>query len=271
MTPSFGRAPFDSVLCLGASWVLGCGAPEAETIFVNGTIVTMVEDGRTTDGPNMATGGEVAEAFAVADGFFVRVDSEDVIRDRYPDAAIVDFGGAVVMPGIIESRGHMLNLGRIAIRIDLQGVDAPDEAVRLLRERAAETPPGEWIEGWGWDDGAWTDQMTAISTALNEASPAHPVWLAGLHGYNGWANEVALEMAAVNGDTPQPEGGRIFLHPETGRPSGVLANHAMALVTDLMPPLSAEQRERVFESAAEELLRNGLTSVHPGSHRPLPG
>lgn len=227
-----------------------CEAQSADTIFLNGTVLTM-------------TGSDdEVRAFAVEDEVIIDVGSDEALRNRYPDAAVVDFGGAVVMPGIIESHGHMLNLGLIAMRVDLQDVSDPDDVVRLLKDRVASVPEGEWIVGWGWDDGAWTDQMADISDELNGATTGHPVWLAGLHGFNGWANQVALDLAGVTGDTPDPDGGRIFLHPETGRPSGILANHAMALVTDIMPALSMDQRKRAFELAGEELLRNGLTSVH---------
>ena len=166
------------------------------------------------------------------------------------------------MPGIIESHGHMLNLGRVGLRIDLQGVNEPQEVVQKLKDRVAETPPGEWIDGWGWDDGAWKEQMAAVSRELSSISPDNPVWFAGLHGYNGWANAKAMEMAGITKDTPDPQGGKIYKDDRTGVPTGILANVAQSLVTQLMPPLTVEQREKAFEIAGEELLKNGLTSVH---------
>jgi predicted amidohydrolase YtcJ len=203
-----------------------------------------------------------AEAFAINEGFIIAVGTNTAIRKAYPQAEEVDLGGKDVMPGIIESHGHMLNLGRIKMRTDLQGINDPQEVVQKLRERVAETIPGEWIHGWGWDDGAWKEQMTAISHELRAVSPDNPVWLAGLHGYNGWANAKALEMAGITKDTPDPEGGKIDKDPETGGPTGILENAAQGMVTGLMPPLTAEQREKAFEMAGEELLKNGLTSVH---------
>jgi len=83
-----------------------------------------------------------------------------------------------------------------------------------------------------------------------------------LHGYNGWANAKALEMAGITKDTPDPEGGKIYKDSATGAPTGILANAAQGMVTRLMPALTVEQREKAFEMAGEELLKNGLTSVH---------
>jgi predicted amidohydrolase YtcJ len=203
-----------------------------------------------------------AEAFAIKEGFIIAAGTNAEMREAYPLAEEVDLDGKDVMPGIIESHGHMLNLGRIKMRLDLQGLDDPREMVQKLKERVTETAPGEWIEGWGWDDGAWKEQMTAIRQELSTVSPENPVWLAGLHGYNGWANAKALELASITKDSPDPEGGKIYRDPNTGAPTGILANAAQGIITRLMPPLTVEQREKAFEISGEELLKHGLTSVH---------
>ena len=188
---------FAAILCL-----ISCSrTPQADRIFTNGHIITMNED------------MPEAEAFAVKEGFIIAAGTNAEMRKAYPLAEEVDLGGKDVMPGIIESHGHMLNLGRSEMRVDLQGVNDPQEVVQKLRERVAETAPGEWIDGWGWDDGAWKEQMTAISHELSTVSPDNPVWFAGLHGYNGWANAKALEMAGITKNTPNPEGGKIYKDP----------------------------------------------------------
>ncbi len=251
MRKSKGKKTSYLLLCTAVLCLVSCSrTPQADRIFANGHIITMNED------------IPEAEAFAVKEGFITAVGTNAEMREKYPLAEEVDLGGKDVMPGIIESHGHMLNLGRIEMRLDLQGVSDPQEVVRKLRQRVAETPPGEWIEGWGWDDGAWKEQMTAIGHELSVVSPDNPVWFAGLHGYNGWANAKALEMAGITKDTPDPEGGKIYKDIRTGEPTGILANAAQAMVTRFMPALTAEQREKAFEIAGEELLKNGLTSVH---------
>jgi predicted amidohydrolase YtcJ len=253
MKTCISRAHVGGAALLSLLLFSSCSRKTADRIFVNGSILTMNE------------GEPAVDAFAVDGEWIVDVGTEQDMRDTYPDAEVIDFNGKTVMPGIIESHGHMLNLGRIAMRINLQGVDDPREVVRRLDDRVADTPPGEWIEGWGWDDGAWREQMSAISEELSGISPENPVWFAGLHGYNGWANAKALELAEITQDTPDPEGGKIYRDPETGAPTGVLANAAQAMVTSLVPPLTVEQRERAFEVAGAELLKNGLTSVHDAS------
>ena len=142
-----------AILCLAS-----CGkSPQADRIFTNGHIITM-----NADMPE-------AEAFAVDEGFIIAAGTNAEMREQYPLAEEVDLGGKHVIPGIIESHGHMLNLGRIKMRVDLQGVHDPQKVVQKLKERVAAVPPGEWIDGWGWDDGVWKEQMTAISQELSAA------------------------------------------------------------------------------------------------------
>lgn len=250
MKAYINRIDWSAAVLLSLLLLSACSKKTANHIFVNGSIITMDEDELVVD------------AFAVADEWIIDVGTQEAMRSKYPDAEVIDFNGKTVMPGIIESHGHMLNLGRIAMRVELQGVDDPREVVRKLSDRVADTSPGEWVEGWGWDDGAWKEQMTSISRELSSISPDNPVWFAGLHGYNGWANAKALEIAGITKDTPDPEGGEIYKDPETGAPTGILANAAQGMVTRLVPPLTVEQREKAFENAGEELLKNGLTSVH---------
>jgi predicted amidohydrolase YtcJ len=237
---------FIAVLCIASC----AEKPDADRIFINGHIITM----------NRAM--PEAEAFAVKRGFIVAVGSDRAIREEFPFVQEVDLGGRDVMPGIIESHGHMLNLGRREMRIDLQYIEDPREIVGKLRERVIDADPGDWIEGWGWDDGSWKERMTALRHELNGVSPENPVWLAGLHGYNGWANAKALEMAGITAETLDPEGGKILRDPATGAPTGILANAAQEMVVSHMPPFSMELREKAFAIAGEELLRHGLTSVH---------
>lgn len=239
------------LLCAVLLCTAFCGrTPQADRIFTNGHVITMNKD------------KPEAEAFAVKEKFIITVGTNEEMRKTYPQAEEENLGGKNVMPGIIESHGHMLNLGRREMRLNLQGIHNPREIVRMLRERAAETPLGEWIEGWGWDDGAWKKEMTALSRELSAVSSEHPVWLAGLHGYNGWANAKALALADITKDTPDPEGGTIYKNPANGAPTGILANAAQSLVTRFMPPLTVDQREKAYEMAGDVLLKNGLTSVH---------
>ena len=97
------------------------------------------------------------------------------------------------------------------MRLNLKDVHSAEEAVAWVRKRAASTPAGEWILGWGWDEGKWASHYPD-NQALSKASPNNPVYLVGLHGFAAWANQKALaaagiEVRSIRDVTPMPHNG----------------------------------------------------------------
>jgi predicted amidohydrolase YtcJ len=221
----------------------------ADLLVVNAHIVTM--------DPHQP----LAQALAVADDRIVWVGATEVARRRYDAATLVDLGGATVIPGIIDAHTHLLSLGESLIKLNLK--DLPDEAaiVERIGRAAASTPRGQWILGWGWDEGKWAAEYPT-NAALSAATPDHPVFLVGLHGFAGWANTKAFEMAGITKRTTDPPNGHIVRDARTGEPTGILTNHAQELVKRHIPKLTLEQTKRAIELAAAECVKHGLTSVH---------
>lgn len=229
---------------------LACRAfPRAERIFINGRVVTMNES------------LPEARAFAVGNGKIVAVGANEEVLRAYPDAAVTDLLGKTVMPGIVESHVHLLSLGESFIELNVVGIETPDEVVQMVKERAARAGAGEWITGWGWDEGAWARNYPT-NEKLSQAAPDNPVWLRGLHGFAGWANAKALQIAGITAETPNPKNGEIIKDPKDGKPTGILKNDAQALLTRHIPPMSPAQMQKAFKLALDECLKYGLTTVH---------
>ena len=170
---------------IGAAAMLimaGCGgsgeALLADKVFVNGHIVTMDEN------------YPEAEAMAISDGKIIAVGTTEEIAASFFYPERVDLKGKTVMPGIIESHGHLLTLGESFLKLNVMGAETPDEVVEKVREQLHNTPKGQWLIGWGWDDGAWASNYPT-NEKLNEVSPDNPVLLNGLHGFACWANDKA--------------------------------------------------------------------------------
>jgi predicted amidohydrolase YtcJ len=251
MIRSVSLHPFWMVGIVLAFGVLtSCGKSQtAGRVFLNGHVITM-----TDSLPE-------AEAFAVDSGRIAAVGTSEEIRAAYPGAPATDLEGKTVMPGIVESHVHLFSLGQSFLELNLEGIQSPDEVVEKVRERATRTPAGEWITGWGWDEGAWARNYPS-NEALSQASPRNPVWLRGLHGFAGWANDQALAIAGITRDTPNPQNGEILKNAATGKPTGILRNEAQGLVTVHIPPPSPAMMEQAMTLAGEECLRYGLTTVH---------
>src|SRR6185295_5403222 len=98
--------------------------------------------------------------------------------------------------------------------------------------------------GYGWDEGAWANHYPDRKL-LSAQVPKHPVWLAGLHSFAGWANDLALERAQITAATRAPSGGEIK-KDATGQPTGLMLNNAVRLVEGAIPkPSDAEMDARM--------------------------
>lgn len=238
-------------LCCGfLVCLVGCQkTSNVAKIYISGHVVTMDE------------AQPEAEAFAIQCEWIKDVGTTLEMRNRYPNAEVVDLGGKTVMPGIVESHGHLLTLGKSFLELNVVGVPSPEAVVDMVRIKVKETPPGEWITGWGWDEGEWAKHYPD-NVALSLVSPDNPVYLNGLHGFACWANEKALEIAGITSETEDFPNGKVIKDPVTGKPTGILTNEAQALLTEHIPPLTQDQIERALVLAHEECLRNGLTTIH---------
>ena len=221
----------------------------ADTIYINGHVVTM-----DTKNPEV-------EAFAVSQGKILSIGTSGEIASAYPEADVVDLERKTVMPGIIESHGHLLSLGQSFLELNVEGIEAPLQVILKVKEKVEDTPAGEWITGWGWDDGAWAKNYPT-NEELSAISPENPVCLRGLHGFACWANAKALSIAEINKDTQNPENGEILKNPITGRPTGILTNEAQDLLTRHIPPMTVGQMEKALRLAIKECVKYGLTTIH---------
>ena len=217
----------------------------------------------------MAPGQPSAVAIAVSAGRIAWVGTDADARRLYPGAAsVLDLHGATVLPGITDSHTHLMELGKSLLQLNLKDVPNDKEAVERVKQRVATAKPGEWILGWGWDEGKWAAHYPD-NRALSAVSPNNPVYLVGLHTFAAWANKRALALASIDKNTADPENGKILRDPQTGEPTGILLNHAQKLVESHIPPMTLPQVEQAIELAARECARNGLTSVHEAKVTPI--
>lgn len=228
----------------------------AELLLLNAHVVTMNDKQPS------------AQAIAIRGERTVWVGGSDEGKKLYPTARALDLHGATVLPGLIDAHGHLINLGESLTRLNLKDIPTEKEIVERVKQRAASAAPGEWIVGWGWDEGKWASNYPT-NQALSVATPNNPVFLVGLHTFAAWANRRALELAGVSKDTKDPENGKIVRDEKTGEPIGILLNHAQELVSKHIPPMTLAQAKRAMQLAARECVRNGLTSVHEAKVTPL--
>lgn len=174
---------------------------------------------------------------------------------------VVDLGGASVLPGIIDSHVHVRELGMDEIKADLVGVETAEDIAARLTAFAPDPKPGEWVIGQGWDEGAFGSTGYPDRAAIDAAFPDNPVALESLHGFAGFYNGRALEIAGITNDTPDPKVGQI-LRREDGSATGVMLTLAQGLVNQHIPKPDQAQLEKAITAGLNKMAKAGVTSVH---------
>jgi predicted amidohydrolase YtcJ len=202
-----------------------------------------------------------ATAMAIRHGRIVQIGNEPSVAPLIgAGTRVLDLGGLTVLPGLVDSHGHMLGLGSLLTEVDVTGTASYAAVIESVRVHSAHAPAGEWIQGRGWDQNDWAEKSFPEHAALSAAVPDHPVAIARVDGHALLVNRRALELAHVTRETPDPPGGEI-LRDAAGEPTGVLVDNAEELVTALIPPLGPAQREARLLAAMRECARYGLTLV----------
>src|SRR5215471_6423518 len=237
---------------LGAAAVRA-GGTRPELLLTNGDIHTM-------DPANPH-----AEAVAIAGGRFLAVGTNAEIG-AMPTAGVprVDLGGRTVTPGFIDAHLHTASSGLLHLKqvnCDLRSIAAIQTAIR---ERAAKTPPGQWVLGFMYDDTKTAEGRMITKADLDAAAPNHPVMITHRGGHTSYANSRAFAMADVNEATRDPEGGKF--QRAGGKLTGRIEENARAPFLRRIPSdaTPAERREGV-KLITKLIAKSGITSVNdPG-------
>jgi hypothetical protein len=233
---------------------------KADLLLLNGKIVTVDQN------------FTIADAVAVKNGRFVAVGPSGQMEDwRGGNTEIIDLGGKTVLPGLIDSHIHMVGTGLTMAQINCRTppMSSIADIVNAVKEAIEGTEPGEWILGRGWDQAKLSDHRGPMRWDLDEAAPENPVWLTRTCGHIAVVNSVALEMAGVSKDTPQPVGGNI-VKDEQGEPTGLLEEApAMNLVRKHIPPSGFDETCQAIRLASKAFSEAGITGVIEAGIEPM--
>src|SRR5258706_4398047 len=136
----------------------------------------------------------------------------------------------------------------------------PQEFARRIGERAAKTAHDEWVLGGDWDETKWSPAELPGRELIDPATPETPVAVNRYDGHMILANSVALGLAGISAQTPDPAGG-VIVRDRQGNPTGALKDAAMDLLFKAVPPPSHDQRRHSIERALEHAASLGVTSV----------
>jgi predicted amidohydrolase YtcJ len=217
-------------------------------------------------------GANRAEAFAVKNGRFVAIGSNDAIRALAGKGTkTFDAQQMTIVPGFIDCHNHAV--GDQLLYDVLVGNPFEVEFVTIasiidkLRAKAMQTAAGFWVEGYFFDDTKVKDKRELDVHDLDKVSKDHPVAVYHRGGHTAYYNSKALQLAGITRDSSNPPGGT-FDHDSRGNLNGRVTDRARVVFQKVgqRPQFSAEEELKRGRAAmahiSKQFVRYGLTSVH---------
>lgn len=191
--------------------------------------------------------------------------NDEILRLSGPTTKMIDAGGRTVIPGLNDSHMHPIR-GGLNYNMELRwdGVPSLADALQMLKDQAARTPPPQWVRViGGWTELQFAERRMPTLDEINQAAPDTPVFV--LHLYDrALLNAAALRAVGYDKDTPEFPGGKIQ-RDRHGNPTGLLIArpNAMILYSTLArgPRLSRPDQINSTRHFMRELNRFGITSV----------
>ena len=203
----------------------------------------------------------VAEALAIWQGRVLAVGKDvEMAALAGPKTRIVDLDGRLAMPGLNDAHLHLISLGMVMDWVDAKPTTVPtlDGLLDAIRQRAAESAPGQWILARGYDQTKLDVGRHPHRDELDRAAPDNPVFLIRTCGHVQICNSLALKRAGIDERSEVPAGG--VIERQDGRLTGLLAEDAAAPVWAAIPTPDEESVVNAIERAGKHLLSLGITS-----------
>lgn len=227
----------------------------ATQVLYNATILTM--DPFNT----------IVSALAIKDNRILATgDNEAMLAFAGPGAEVRDMHGATVIPGFYDAHGHIcMDSECNTRRVNLNSPPIGEcktfaDCFERLKQKAAATPAGQWVQGYGFDDTLIAEKRFFTRQDLDAVSTEHPIYVSHISGHTGVANTCALTMCGMTKDMPDPEGG-VIRREADGTPNGVVEETAIRPIATHILPLNEEQHIDAIEAMCRVHASRGITTT----------
>ncbi|MBN1677348.1 MAG: amidohydrolase [Candidatus Thermoplasmatota archaeon] len=206
-----------------------------------------------------------AEAVGVEGDRIVFVGSDrDAAAQVESGTKVVDAGGRLVLPGLIDAHVHCLTAHQVHFWADLTPANTRQELIEIMEKHASEHPEHRLVGGTGYRYSAvMVDGKLPDRAALDKVASDRPIWLMSYDGWTACTNSKFVEIARKRlGDAFDNMPG-IERDTGTGEPTGVFYK-----VEDLEPiadGIFTEGTDVVFEGLGlviDTMARWGITGIH---------
>jgi predicted amidohydrolase YtcJ len=216
--------------------------------------------------PVLLAGEANFDAFLVEDGLITATGEEKALLKSVDGVCdTVDLGGHPLIYGLTDSHLHLLAYAATLEKVvNLKGVRSLDELQNRVKTfiEQKNVPTGSWVAGSGWNHDQFAERRMPDRHDLDCIAVDKPIKLVRMCFHASVVNTMALQMAGIDKDTPDPPGGAID-RDQHGYPTGLLRETAMDLVDRAIPPISDQAVIKdLILTACDNLVRLGFTTVH---------
>ena len=208
-------------------------------------------------------GFSIHQAIAIKGERILKVGSnEEILAMKSLRTEIVDVGGRLVLPGLIDSHVHPADAAMTEFDHTIPEMESILDVLAYIKERATIVPPGEWIELRQVFITRLREQRYPTRAELDAAAPKHPVLFAT--GPDASVNSLGLQLSGIDKDFKPGDGGSGFAEkdPVTGELTGILRNCTRFVkVKPTGRRATDEDRLRRLEELFKDYNSVGFTSI----------
>lgn len=250
----------DFLICGGASGLAGLFIAPANAVVRGGrglAATTIYRNARLWTG---VRSHPWSDAIALSGNRIVALGERASRSLARRNTRVIDLHGALVVPGMMDNHTHFVMGSKMLTQVDLLSVKTRQQLVDTLAKGASALRPGRWLEGFGWDEQRWGGELPHRSW-IDAVTPSTPVSISRTDGHNIFVNSLALKLAGIDRNTPDPDGGKI-VRDASGEPTGILRDNAMDLVTKVIPAWSDADIDAAVQLGIKSALSRGTTQCH---------
>lgn len=230
----------------------------AHQVFIHGEVLTMDSTNR------------IVEAIAVRDDRIEALgSSEEIIALIEDQTTVIDLRGRTLLPGFIDAHGHFPGSALSEVAADLNSPpigkhNTVADVLEALKEQAGKTAPGEWVQGFGYDDTLLKEKRHLTRADLDQVSTDHPIAAIHVSGHMVVTNSLGLERVGIDASTPNPVGGVIGRRDGSQEPNGLLEETARLPILEMIQDMGLLDGYALMKAAVRQYAKVGVTTAQSG-------
>jgi len=228
-----------------------CSAQVATTIYTGGDILTM-----------RGNVPEYVECLVVKDGKILFVGpTADAQKYVGRSTNTVDLAGTTLLPGFIDTHGHMVSFGKNLLDANLFGVKDIPDLIERMKKQAKRTPANGWIVGFGYQSRGMKEGRSPTIEELDAISTDRPVLIVDSSGHLGAGNSAVFKVVGISASTPDPQGGSFARKANGTSLLGPMEETALNAVRGTRPPFTGQLADDAITGAAKVWASYGHTTA----------